>query len=271
MTDEADEKDKADDRQALSARVVHKALRQEGEEELERSSSALAWSALAAGISMGLSLLAQGTLRHHLPDSEWRILITSLGYAVGFIAVTLGRQQLFTETTLTAMLPFLKHKRMDVLANVVRLWVVVFIANMVGAFLFAWTTVWTTTFSPELSRTMVEIGLEGVRYDFATAFVKAIFGGWMIALMVWLMPSAHHARIWVILIITWCLAAAELTHIIAGSLDVMFAVMSGAVSWGTFVTRFAVPVLLGNSIGGIVFVAALNHAQVVHGEEEPAS
>ena len=93
----------------------------------------------------------------------------------------------------------------------------------------------------------------------------------MIALMVWLMPSAHQARIWVILIITWCLAAAELTHIIAGSLDVMFAVMSGAVSWGTFVTRFAVPVLLGNSIGGIIFVAALNHAQVVHGEEEPAS
>ena len=106
MTDEAGENDKADDRQALSARVVHKALRQEGEEELERSSSALAWSALAAGISMGLSLLAQGTLRHHLPDTEWRILITSLGYAVGFIAVTLGRQQLFTETTLTAMLPF---------------------------------------------------------------------------------------------------------------------------------------------------------------------
>ena len=61
---------------------------------------------------------------------------------------------------------------------------------------------------------------------------EAIFGGWMIALMVWLMPSAHHARMWVILIITWCLAAAELTHIIAGSLDVMFAVMSGAVSWG---------------------------------------
>lgn len=118
---------------------------------------------------------------------------------------------------------------------------------------------------------MVEIGLEAVGHDFGTAFVKAIFGGWMIALMVWLMPAAQQARIWVILIVTWCLAAAELTHIIAGSVDVMFATMSGAVSWGTFVTRFAVPVLLGNSIGGIVFVAALNHAQVVRGEERASS
>lgn len=266
MSDQVEEQHKATERQALSARAVHKALRQEGEDELERSSGALGWSALAAGISMGLSLVAQGALRHHLPDTEWRILIVGLGYSVGFIAVTLGRQQLFTETTLTALLPFLHHRSMDVLLNVLRLWGVVLVANMVGAFLFAWASAWTTTFSPELSRTMVEIGREGVSHDFATAFVKAIFGGWMIALMVWLMPSAQGTRIWVILIITWCLSVAELTHIIAGSLDVMFAVMSGAVSWGTFLTRFAIPVFLGNSIGGIVFVAALNHAQVAAGE-----
>lgn len=267
MADEAREQRQADQRQALSARAVHKALLQEGEDELERTSHALAWSALAAGISMGLSLMAQGALRHHLPDAEWRPLVTALGYSVGFIAVTLGRQQLFTETTLTAMLPYLHHTRRHVLLNVLRLWTVVFFANIAGAFLFAWTAAWTSTFSPELSRTFAEIGAEKVRHDFATAFVKGIFGGWLIALMVWLMPSAHGARIWVILVITWCLAATELTHIIAGSVDVLFAVMSGDVSWWTYVTRFLLPVFLGNSIGGIVLVAALNHAQVAHDED----
>jgi formate/nitrite transporter FocA (FNT family) len=271
MADQATEQHKADEREALSATAVHKALLQEGENELDRSSGALFWSALAAGISIGLSLIAQGVLRQHLPDSNWRPLLISLGYSFGFIAVTLGRQQLFTETTLTAMLPLLHHKRLDVLANVLRLWVVVFAANMLGTFLFAWAGAWTSTFSPELSRTMADIGVEKVGYTFGTAFVKGIFGGWLIALMVWLMPSAHEARIWVIALVTWLLATAQLTHIIAGSTDVMFAVLSGRVEWITFLTRFAAPVFLGNSIGGIVFVAALNHAQVAHGERGPAN
>ena len=262
MADEVTEQQKADEREALSATTVHRALLQEGENELGRSNSALAWSALAAGISIGLSLIAQAVLRLHLPDTEWRALLISLGYSAGFIAVTLGRQQLFTETTLTAMLPFLHHRRVDVALNVLRLWTIVFAANMLGAFFFAWAGAWTTAFSPELSATMAEIGIEKVRYDFGTAFVKGIFGGWLIALMVWLMPSAHEARIWVIALVTWVLAAAELTHIIAGSIDVMFAVLSGHVSWWTFFGRFMAPVLLGNSIGGVVFVAALNHAQV---------
>jgi formate-nitrite transporter family protein len=266
VTNEAHEQEKVDERQALSAKAVHKALLQEGEEELERSSSALGWSAFAAGISIGLSLIAQGVLRHHLPDTQWRPLITSLGYPVGFIVVTLGRQQLYTETTLTACLPLLQHRSRAVLLDVLRLWAVVFIGNMIGAALFAFAAAWTTTFSVGLSRTFSEIGAEAVRYDFATAFVKGIFGGWIIALVVWLMPSADAARIWVIGLLTYCLAAAELTHIIAGSLDVMFAIFSGHVSWATFLTRYGLPVFLGNSIGGLVFVSALNHAQVTHGE-----
>ncbi|HEY7802740.1 MAG TPA: hypothetical protein VIE40_08700, partial [Dehalococcoidia bacterium] len=39
--------------------VVHEAVRQEGDEQLSRPSSALAWSGLAAGLSMGFTLVAQ--------------------------------------------------------------------------------------------------------------------------------------------------------------------------------------------------------------------
>lgn len=257
-----EEETKSSDRKALTARTVHKTLLKEGEEELDRTSAALGWSGLAAGASMGLSLVIQGALKHHLPDTSWEKLVTSLGYPAGFIAVTLGRQQLYTETTLTAFLPFLDRKRTDVLLNVLRLWVVVLIANMVGAFLFAWAGAWTTTFSPELSRTFIEIGTHEVRHDFATAFVKAVFGGWMIALVVWLMPSSDTAKIWVIAVITYALAVSELTHIVAGSVDIMFAALSGAVPWSTYFWQFFLPVLLGNTIGGVVFVATLNHAQV---------
>jgi formate/nitrite transporter FocA (FNT family) len=255
------------ERQALGARSVHDALLLEGEEEIGRHWSGLAWSGLASGISMGLSLVAQGVLRHHLPDTSWRKLIVSAGYSVGFIAVTLGRQQLYTETTLTAFLPFLHHRRLEVFGKVARLWLVVLAANLVGAFLFAWAAAWTTTFDADLSRTFSELGAEQLRFDVPTAFVKGIFGGWMIALMVWLLPAADTARISVIAAITFCLAAADLTHIIAGSLEGFYAVLTGYATLGTYVVHYGIPVLFGNSIGGLVFVAALNHAQVRAGDE----
>lgn len=256
------EEEEASDREAINARVVHKALLKEGEGELERTWHALGFSGLAAGVSMGLSLILQGGLKHYVPDVSWERLITSLGYPAGFIAVTLGRQQLYTETTLTAFLPFLHHRRGDVLVNVLRLWTVVLIANVLGAFLFAWAAAWTTAFSPELQATFAEIGVREMSHGFSAAFVKGIFGGWMIALMVWLMPSAEVSRIWVIGLITYVLALSELTHIIAGSLDGLFAVLEGRATIGTFAWNFFIPVLAGNTIGGIVFVAALNHAQV---------
>jgi formate/nitrite transporter FocA (FNT family) len=259
---ERHEEERASEREAINARVVHRALLKEGEGEIERSWHALGFSGLAAGASMGLSLVLQGGLEHYVPDVSWERLITSLGYPAGFIAVTLGRQQLYTETTLTAFLPFLHHRRADVLVNVLRLWTIVLIANVLGAFLFAWAAASTTAFSPDLQGTFAEIGVRELSHGFSGAFVKGIFGGWMIALMVWLMPSAEVSRIWVIGLITYILALSELTHIIAGSLDGLFAVVEGHASMATFAWDFFIPVLAGNTIGGIVFVAALNHAQV---------
>jgi len=101
------------ERKELSARQVHAALRLEGEEELGRSSRALFWSALSCGLTLGLSLMAQGALRHHLPDAPWRPIVASIGYAAGFIALTLGRQELYTGNTLTAVLPLLHARRLD--------------------------------------------------------------------------------------------------------------------------------------------------------------
>src|ERR1700730_4359848 len=46
-----DEAQKVQERVAIGAKVVYEAVRLEGEEELERTAVALAWSALAAGLS----------------------------------------------------------------------------------------------------------------------------------------------------------------------------------------------------------------------------
>jgi len=87
----------ADDRSSTTAKVVHEAIRLEGTEELERPSSSIGWSGLAAGLTMGCSMLGQGILSAKLPDTPWRELVAAFGYCTGFLFVTMGRQQLFTK------------------------------------------------------------------------------------------------------------------------------------------------------------------------------
>jgi len=249
-------------RTTISAIVVHEAVREEGERELRRPPTALAWSGLAAGLSMGFSLVAQGLIRAYIPAAPWRPLIASFGYSVGFLIVVLGRQQLFTENTITAILPLLAHPDIKTLMRVLRLWLIVFVANIVGAIAFAMLVAHTGLFEPVVKQAFVEIGQHAIRDGFGITLLQGIFAGWLIALMVWLLPAAETARVHVIIIITYVVGLGGFAHIIAGSVDVLYLVSAGSLSWGSFLGGFMAPTLIGNIIGGASLVAALNYAQV---------
>jgi len=92
--------------------------------------------------------------------------------------------------------------------------------------------------------------------------VRAIYAGWLIALMVWLLPAVEGSGPNIIIIITYSVALAGFSHIIAGSVEGAFLVISGGAGWGDFATRFFAPTLLGNILGGVTLVAALNYGQV---------
>jgi len=126
------QRQEAEDRTSVSANVVHEAIRHDGEEELNRPVSALAWSGFAAGLSMGFSFVAQALFRAHLPDQPWRPLVVNLGYPVGFLIAIIGRQQLFTENTLTAIIPLLARRNSTTLIRVLQLWAAVFVVNTVN-------------------------------------------------------------------------------------------------------------------------------------------
>src|SRR3954453_157077 len=133
-----EQQQEAEDRTSVSAFVVHETVRYDGEEELKRPASALAWSGLAAGMSMGFSFVAQALLQSRLPETSWRPLIVRTGYSLGFLIVIIGRQQLFTENTLTAIIPLLARRNLETFAKVLKLWAIVLAANLTGAHLFAW-------------------------------------------------------------------------------------------------------------------------------------
>jgi formate/nitrite transporter FocA (FNT family) len=260
-----EEQKEAQARTSISAPVVHEAIRQDGEEELRRPVSALAWSGLAAGLSMGFSFVAEGLIHRYLPPSPWRPLLTSVGYPFGFLITIIGRQQLFTENTLTAIIPLLARRNSRTLLLVLRLWAVVLVSNLVGAHLFAWVIGNTSMFRQEVQHSFRVLATEAVSVSFGTALLRGIFAGWLIAMVVWMLAAIDSGRIAVILILTYVVGLAGLTHIIAGSVDVLFLVMTGARSWFAYLGGYIVPTLIGNIIGGVALVSALNHAQVVAG------
>ncbi len=245
--------------------MLHEAISREGEEELSRPASALLWSGLAAGLSMGFSLVSEGLLRAYLPDASWEPLVSKLGYSVGFLIVILGRQQLFTENTLTVILPLLTRRDASTAVAVARLWAVVLVANLGGAALFAWAAGNTGVFPDHVATTFARIGQEAISSPPQIILVRGIFAGWLIALMVWLLPAAETARVHVIVILTYVVALGAFSHVIAGSVDTLYLVATGRLTSLAYVGGFLLPTLVGNVLGGIALVAALNHAQVVAG------
>jgi formate-nitrite transporter family protein len=216
---------------------------------------------------MGFSFMAEALLRAHLPDQPWRRLITGFGYSVGFLIVILGRQQLFTENTLTVILPPLLRKKLSLGLQVLRLWAIVLAANLVGTFLFALVVARTKMFAPEVHQAMTETGQAHTGQPFWLVFVRAIFAGWLIALMVWLLPAAETSRISIIIIVTYLVGVGNLNHIVAGSTTLFYLVASGSLSLGSYLISFMPPTLLGNVVGGVSLVAALGYAQVTGGKD----
>ena len=135
---------------SLSPKLIYEVIRREGEEELERTKRSLTWSGVAAGILISLSVLGEAVLRTYLPDTPSRYLIENLGYSLGFLAVIMGRMQLFTENTITTVLPLMRRRSWECFVSMMRLWAIVLSANVVGAFCAAAVFVWTPAIPPRV-------------------------------------------------------------------------------------------------------------------------
>ena len=266
---DAGEKDQAADHAAPHALVIHEIVRQEGEEALARDSGALLWSALAAGLSMGFSFLTMAIVRGALPDAPWTRLIDSFGYSVGFVIVVLGRQQLFTESTLTVVLPLLTRRDLPTLQSALRVWALVLLANLVGTAIFAGLLTVPGLFEKQVTDALGAISEEVMSASAGITLLKAVLSGWLIALMVWLLPSARSARLLIVLLITYVVAVTKLTHVVAGSVEAAYGVFTGQASAGDYLFHCLLPTFIGNVIGGMSLVGLLNHAAIAAEIHEP--
>jgi len=254
----------------LSVAEIHDNVLHAADEELRRPFAELAWSSLDAGLTIGFSFVA-GAYASTLVPAAYGPAISAAAYPLGFIFVVLARSQLFTENTLEPLIPLLNRRNRRTLMQVLRLWAIVLPGNLLGALLFALVLAHTAMFEDALKTALGRVAEHGTDGGAILVGMRAIFAGWLVGLMAWLVAStrATGAQIVLIWLTTAPIAAFGLRHSIAGSVEAFYRATSGAASWGTMLGGFLVPAIVGNVIGGVILVALLNYGQVSpHGSSQ---
>lgn len=262
LIEEEAEREIVEEGVGISPRLIFETIRREGEEELERPVRALWWSGIAAGILISFSVLGKSLFRAYLPEADWTRLVENLGYSLGFLMVILGRMQLFTENTITTVVPVVLRQDMDSFVRTARLWGIVLGANVVGAFVIAAFFGLTPVLKPELLEAMIKISEHATGMEPMIGLISGIPSGILIAAIVWMMPSAANNKIVLVVIFTWLIAAGDFTHIVAGSVEMALLLLLGELGVGQAVFGFFLPVLIGNVIGGTVVFTLLTYAQI---------
>ncbi len=257
------EAEQVEQRSSPRTPVIYETVRRLGDEEMARPATSLWWSGVAAGLSISFSLLGQAILQTHLPETGWRPLVASLGYSVGFLMVVLSRQQLFTENTITAVLPVMAEFTLPNLARLARMWMIVLAANLTGTLFAAAFCSLTPVISPELREGMLQLGRETMQNGWIEMFFRSVSAGFLVAAMVWLLPGAGSAQFATVTLMSYLIAVGSFVHIIAGSVEAFMLVLGGGLGIGAMIAKFLVPVLFGNVVGGTALFALISYAQVM--------
>lgn len=245
---------------ALRVPVVYIAIKQEGEDELARPMQSLWLSGIAAGIAIFFSVVGLAIFHNYLGSS----LLIHLGYCFGFLIVILGRFQLFTEATLTVIIPLLADWNKKTLRLIIRLWAIVFTANLIGVFICSCMTVYTNMLPVDVVTGIIEISSHYIDRSPSAFFMQGIPAGFLIAALVWMMPSSEGGnKVWVIIALIYLISLCGFAHVIAGSGEVFIMMLMGKISFMDTVFSITIPTLAGNIIGGTMLFAMLAHGQVI--------
>ncbi len=255
-------RDKVREARRLSGLTIYQLIREEGIEELNRPKLSLLFSGIAAGLAISTSLLAEGVLWAEYEDSAKLHMIITLGYPLGFALVILSRMQLFTENTLSAILPLLATPSRDNFYRTVRLWVIVFFANMVGTLGMAGISLFLQPLPPEYLEGMMEVSRKAREVAGWEELWRGVPAGFFVAAIVWMLPSSKGFELFVIIMFTYLIAAGGFSHVIVGSAKMYLLLWSGEIGLFEALGLNIFPALVGNVIGGTGLFAMLAYGQV---------
>ena len=110
---------------------------------------------------------------------------------------------------------------------------------------------------------LLKLGTDAASGPIAHIFWSAIIGGWIIALVAWVVTASHWTIGQVIMVwfLTFIVGVAKLSHCIASSGEILSAVVAGILPLSSYI-RWIIPATLGNIVGGVFIVSMLNYGQV---------
>lgn len=260
---------KTDSTKQMPSRDVLESLIESGLHAMNRERSGLLLSGVSAGLDIGFGPLLMATIltlsQGSFGDLTTELLLAS-AYSIGFIFVILSRSELFTEHTTLAVIPVLDQQAS--VRQLVRLWGLVYVGNIVGGALFTLLAVrlmpGLSVITPEAFET---IALKLVTHELSWLLVAGIFAGWLMGLLAWLVTAAQDtvSRLFIIWIVTATIGIFHLPHSIAGNVEVLFGLfLSPRISPMDYLAFLALATI-GNVFGGGIFVALLKYGHVVRG------
>ncbi len=250
-----------------SASEILEQVAKNGREELDRSTHALIFSGVAGGFTMGLTGLGVAVAQASLGPGMVQDFVAHMLYPLGFIAVVIGRAQLFTENTLYPVIIVMDEPRK--ILQLLRLWAAVFFANVVGALLFALLAERTPALMPAYAEALTKLGMAALGNSYSFVFWSGVIGGWMIAFVAWMVSASHWTigQIVIVWMITFLVGIGHFAHCIATSGEILSAVVGGFAPLSSYLQWLAVATS-GNILGGVVIVSLMNYGQVKAGEAE---
>ncbi|SEO45142.1 Formate/nitrite transporter FocA, FNT family [Salinihabitans flavidus] len=249
--------------ESVPSSVIFEAIRREGEHELSRSSRALWWSGVVAGLAISTSVLCKGFLVSMLPDAAWAPAVSNIGYTIGFLIVILGGMQLFTENTITPILPLFQAPTRAKLVQIARLWGIVFVANLTGCAIAAFVLDHGSIVPPGHLDGILQVSRHYAEATAMEHFMWGIPAGFIIAALVWILPRMESAgEVLMIVLLTYMIGLGDMSHVVAGSTELFILVFRAELGLASAVLGGILPALAGNVLGGTGIFAALTYAQL---------
>lgn len=244
-----------------------------GAKRLRRSLAGTSITALIGGMSVCFGAVAMAwmgaSIGGNQPAPSASHAAAALAFPIGFVILLLGKSELFTENFFLPVTGVLEGR--GSLRQLGQLWVVTLVANLVGGLVFALLISRSGVLDPAPAERLIDLALHQVEYPFVTALVKAVFAGWLMTILTWLLVAADALgpRLFVIWLIGTLIVLAEFNHVVISAAEIFMAMLLGApITVGQWLGANFLPALLGNILGGVVFVTLLSYVQAQYHERD---
>jgi len=254
-------------RDRFSSDEIFQRILAAADEEIRVGTRELFFSGLAAGFAITITFLLYTSMTAKTGGDP---VLSAILYPLGFVYIILGDYQLFTENTLPPVALVLE--RLASVPALLGIWAVVLAANLVGGVAGAFFLSSTGVFTPEAAAAAEGFAEKAIDTAWWTLFAKAVFAGLIVAGVVWVDYASRDtiSRLVLVYVAFLAIPFGNLYHVVVSSTEMVYLVFQGELALAVGVWEFVLPVLLGNSVGGVALVTVVNYFQTTERRVEEA-